>query len=104
MAKFYNLQILVGMVFYHIPYCFIIFRFIIFSKISIPQRKERGPFGLSASLLPWVIKNFFSPPYDLSKIWTLLGRAGGRAGVFTVCPISFEDLNIFSIFLLNFVY
>ena len=31
-------------------------------------------------------------------------KDGGGDGVFTVCPISFEDLNIFSIFLLNFVY
>ena len=55
-------------------------------KESSLKNSRRGPFGLSASLLPWVIKNFFYPPHDLSKIWTLLcGRAGGRAGVFSFC-------------------
>ena len=75
-------------------------------KESSLKNSRRGPFGLSASLLPWVIKNFFSHPrrtYQKIGLYCADGRADGRAGVFSFCWISFRDLNIFSLFVRNFV-
>ena len=45
-----------------------------------------------------LIKNFFFTPLRPIKNFDFIARAGWRAGVFSVCSVSFEDLNMFTIF------
>ena len=48
-------------------------------KESSLKNSRRGPFGLSASLLPWVLRIFFLTPVWPIKKLDFIVRAGWRA-------------------------